>query len=57
MPSDKFILQIMEEETRGSALLDLFFTNRDEIVEGDNIVRTLGENDDVTLEFTKGRLR
>lgn len=51
---DNFILQIMEEETRGSTVLDLIFTNRDEIVEGDNIVRTLGVNDDVTLEFTKG---
>lgn len=42
----------MKEETRGSATLILILNNRDEIVEGVEVVGIMGESDHVILEFT-----
>lgn len=40
------------EGTRGTAVLDLILTKRDEMVEGVEVTRALGESDHDTSEFT-----
>ena len=49
--ADNFLLQKVEEGTRGSAILDLILTNRDELVDKVAVSGTLGESDHVILEF------
>ena len=49
--ADNFLLQKVEKETRGYAILDLILTNRDDLV-GEVAARgTLRESDHVLLEF------
>ena len=49
--SDNFLLQRVEEGTRGSAILNLILTNRDDLIDKVTIRETLGESDHVILEF------
>ena len=49
--TDNFLLQKVEKETRGSAILDLILTNRDDLVGEVAVRETLSENDHVLLEF------
>ncbi|KAJ7428451.1 hypothetical protein WISP_01229 [Willisornis vidua] len=49
---DNFLLQLVNEPTRGGGLLDLLFTNREGLV-GDVVVRgCLGHSDHETIEFS-----
>lgn len=49
--ADNLVIQKFEKGSRGSTIVDLILTNRGEMVEGVNIVGTLGQNDHVILEF------
>lgn len=42
--ADNFVILKVEEGTRGSTILELILTNRDEIVERMEVLGTLGEN-------------
>ena len=46
-----FIVQKVEEATRGSAILDLILTNKEDLVNGMRVVGSLGQSDHVLLEF------
>lgn len=46
-----FILQKLEKETRGSAILDLILTNWEELVDEMKVLGHLGSSDCVILEF------
>ena len=49
---DNFLIQLVNESTRGGALLDLLFTNREGLV-GDVVVRShLGLSDHEMIEFS-----
>ncbi|KAG6931740.1 hypothetical protein G0U57_001044 [Chelydra serpentina] len=55
---DNFLVQVLEEPTRGKALLDLLLTNREEIVEEAIVDGNLGGSDHEMVEFrilTQGR--
>ncbi|XP_058028993.1 uncharacterized protein LOC131193128 [Ahaetulla prasina] len=49
--ADNFVSQKIEKATRGSAILDLILTNRDEMIEGVEATGTLGASDHAILEF------
>jgi len=49
--ADSFICQKVEEKTRGTAILDLILTNREEMVEEVRVTGTLGGSDHAILEF------
>ena len=49
--ADNFLLQKVEKETRGFAILDLILTNKDDLVGKVVVMGTLGESNDVLLEF------
>lgn len=54
--ADNFICQKVEKKTRGSAILDLILTNKEEMVEEVRVAGTLGCSDHAIIEFyiTKG---
>ena len=49
--ADNFMVQKVEEATRGSAILDLILTNRDNLVNEVEVVGSLGGSDHTLLEF------
>ena len=48
---DNFLLQSVEEGTRRSAILDLILTDSDDLVDKVTSTGTLGESDNLILEF------
>ncbi|CAM4664489.1 unnamed protein product [Lepidochelys kempii] len=55
---DNFLVQVLEEPTRGGAFLDLLLTNREELVGEAKVDRNLGGSDHELVEFrilTQGR--
>ncbi|CAM2111629.1 unnamed protein product [Caretta caretta] len=55
---DNFLVQVLEEPTRGRALLDLLLTNREELVGEAKLDGNLGGSDHELVEFrilTQGR--
>uniref|UniRef100_A0A8B9TVH4 BACK domain-containing protein n=1 Tax=Anas platyrhynchos TaxID=8839 RepID=A0A8B9TVH4_ANAPL len=49
---DSFLTQLISEPTRGGALLDLLFTNREGLVEDVIVGNSLGQSDHEMVEFT-----
>ena len=49
--ADNFIVQKVEDTTRGSAILDLILTNKEDLVNGVRVVGYLDWSDHVLMEF------
>ena len=49
--ADNFMVQKVEEATRGKTILDLVITNKEDLVNGVEVVGTLGKSDHALLEF------
>lgn len=54
---DNFIFQKLDEGTRGSAVLDLMFTKREDLTKKVKVTGTLGESNHIILEFLNSRER
>ena len=49
---DNFLLQLVRDPTRGGALLDLLFTNRESLVGDVEVGGCLGQSDHEMVEFS-----
>lgn len=48
---DKFLLQVLNKQTKGEVLLDLMFTNVEELIKEAKIGGSLGSSDHTLVEF------
>ncbi|MCQ4179287.1 hypothetical protein FK518_27320 [Klebsiella pneumoniae] len=49
---DSFLMQLVREPTRGGALIDLLFTNREGLVGDVKVGHCLGQSDHEIVEFS-----
>jgi len=49
---DSFLMQLLRELTKGAAVLDLLFTDKEEVVGNEKVGNCLGQSDNEMVEFS-----